>query len=195
MIIKPIIQKIKRNKKGQEAIEIALMFPIMAMLMLTTFDIGQILKASWEAKQLARIGVRTAVMTGSVIPSGGGTVQGVNKQMDMASALETIATTYNHQHKNEKDPRITLSSRENKATNGILFTSDDAMWASKGNADFAPSPDNIKAQKYNRIRCEVCMDVKLMLPLTSLYSKTDGNIYTTCQTYNSHHSAYYNSQS
>ena len=179
-IIKRYKNKIK-NKKAQEAIELGLMVPIMTIILLSAFDISQVVKAKWEALQLARTGARTAVMTGAV--SGSTDTPKPPVGMDKEAAEASITASYKEQHKNESNPRIVLSNNK-FAGKGYFFASMD-----NGSESMKPNGEHQAKGQYNLIKCEVCMDVKIMIP--ALWKDSKNGIYTTCEQYTTTHSSIY----
>ena len=170
-----------KSKKAQEAIELGLMVPIMSMILLSAFDISQVVKAKWEALQLARTGARTAVMTGAVSGSTDNPRPPVG--MDKEAAEASLTASYKEQHKNESNPRITLSTQK-FGGKGYFFSSMD-----NGTEAMKPSAQHQKNGQYNLIKCEVCMDVKIMIPL--LWQDSKNGVYTTCEQYITTHSSIY----
>lgn len=57
--------KIFKNKKGQSAIELAIIFPILAMLMLYLFDVAMVINAKMTVNAACRAYIRTITLHGA----------------------------------------------------------------------------------------------------------------------------------
>ena len=60
-----IRKKLIKNKKGQSAIELAIIFPILAMLMIYLFDVAMVINAKMTVNAACRAYLRTVTLHGA----------------------------------------------------------------------------------------------------------------------------------
>ena len=60
-----IRKKFFKNKKGQSAIELAIIFPILAMLMIYLFDVAMVINAKMTVNAACRAYIRTVTLHGA----------------------------------------------------------------------------------------------------------------------------------